>query len=1320
MEFQTVNYNPFSAHQLQKVVPATEQQLEIWSSILFGGTEASLAFNESVTLRLEGPLNVEALQQAFAEIVQRHESLRLVFSPDGKQLCISQNIAVDFPHEDISHLDPKQQDNFIAKYTRKDVGSAFDLINGPLFRIVLFKRSANQHEVLFTIHHIVCDGWSLGLIGRELSMLYQAFINEKTFVLLEPTAFSDYAIEQVAASTNREHADAERFWADLYRDHVPVLELPLDYPRPSIRPFSSRRDDFVVDAEVMQGLRLLSKTFKCSFITVFVAAFESFLFRLTRQTDITLGLPAASQPAVGQPNLVGHCVNLLPLKATIHKELTFADYLKQRTSEILDAFDHQQITLGSLIKKLNLKRDPSRLPLVPVAINVDLGFDEGVDFGSVKHQISTNARVAENFEIFVNLADAPGGMQLEWSYNTQLFKSETIQQMMEGFEVLIKQVSADPQIQLKNIDIYKPGVRGAAQAISHSVTPYPTQPLHELIDQVAYNFKDRVAVTDSNSSITYQTLIERANRLAQMLGSKGINPGDRVAILLDRSVNTVVALLAVLKTGSAYVPLDSVLPAERLNYMIEDSGARLLLTQSGLAGEISVEVPRLDVGAIDRAGQASALSVQGSNRSLAYVIYTSGSTGKPKGVEVEHRSLVNFLYSMQQEPGINANDKLLAVTTISFDIAALEVFLPLLTGAQVVLADAVTAKDGRALSGLIKQHQITIMQATPATWKMMLMAGWTQLQPFKALCGGEALGKPLAMELLEQCSELWNMYGPTETTVWSAIKRIQKHDTTITIGKPIHNTKIYILDEKGNPVAQGQTGEICIGGDGVARGYHDRPELTAEKFITKESLSDSRIYRTGDLGKYDNTGELICLGRADFQVKVRGYRIDSEEIELQLLQLSFISGAVVIAVNDRLVAYVTAKEQPDNNEQFMATCKEHLQKWLPVYMVPSEIRIVAAFPLTPNGKTDRNALIKQTQFVEEAIAVAPGPKNSTEEMLLGLWKKILHLNSISLTADFFEMGGHSLLAAQMIAEVEKSTGIHVPLAMLFKYPTIEALASYLAKNRVEESQGSLVNIKSSGSKPPIFIVHGYGLNVHMFNFLSQTMSAEQPVYALQAKGLNGVDEPADDLVKLAAYYVSEIDKVHPAGDLALGGYSLGGSIALEMAKQLQAAGRKVMLLAMIDSYAEVTFVEEAKYVAVAKKAMRQLGKLKFVAQSFVQNPASTIHYQSAIVKSHIHRWLGSGDSEHAVHSPLIDEIYAKLNYALHHYKLTPYNGKIVVFKAKTRAYYVPDSKYLGWKPFAQRGIKVNEIPGDHQTMLIGNNGLVLAQKLQEALDAEYN
>lgn len=1320
MELQAIDYNPFSANKLEKVIPATEQQLEIWSSVLFGGPEASLAFNESVTLRLDGALSVEALKRAFAQVVERHESLRSAFSPDGAQLCVFANVTIDFSDQDISHFDLTQQEDTVKNYIKHDVSKPFDLVNGPLFRITLFRRSITQHQVIFTIHHIVCDGWSLGLVIKELGELYKAAVNKQSAALAEPTKFSEYAIQQISIAESHDYTLAEEYWLNFYKNCPTTLELPTDYPRPPVRTFSSRRDDFVVDKEVISGLRLLSKIHKCSFITSFIAAFEVLLYRLTGQMDITIGLPAARQPAIGQPNLVGHCVNLLPLIAVICDDLTFTSYLQQRTAEILDAFDHQQMTLGSLIKKLNIKRDPSRVPLVPFALNVDLGFDEGIDFGDLQHRISTNERAAENFEIFVNLANAPDGLQLEWSYNTQLFKPETIQKMMMDFQDLIQQVSADPSILLKQIGAFEFDLNREEIAGNNVRTPYPDQPLHELINKVASQFENKIAVTDDTSSITYQTLVKRANQLAYILQNEGVSHGDRVAVLLDRSVNMVVALLAILKAGAAYVPLDSIYPVERLNYMLEDSEARLLLTQADYTETLTYKIPRLHVEAIDWTLDASAFPTQVNYQSLAYLIYTSGSTGKPKGVEIEHRSLVNFLCSMQQAPGIDAADKLLAVTTISFDIAALEIFLPLITGAEVVLAAAGSSKDGKTLLTLVDQYQITLMQATPATWTMMLAAGWNTSRPLKALCGGEALSKQLAMALLDKCQELWNMYGPTETTVWSGVKQIKEDHAAITIGRAINNTQVYVLDDNGKPVAHGQTGEICIGGDGVARGYHNRPDLTAEKFVINKTLSKSRIYRTGDLGKYNDDGELICLGRTDFQIKLRGYRIEAEEIESQLLGLSFITGAVVIAVDDRLLGYVTAQGFVGNDDELAVCCKSHLKKSLPAYMVPSTIQAVSVFPLTPNGKTDRTMLIKQAQSCNEVQSIDAVPETPTEKMLVTLWKKLLRLNVISLTADFFEMGGHSLLAAQMIAEIEKSMGAHVPLAMLFKYPTIAALASYLEKDIKQAAPGSLVAIKTSGSKPPLFIVHGYGLHVHMFNFLAQAIDAKQPVYALQAKGLNGIDEPADDLVKLAKYYVSEIIKVHPSGPLALGGYSLGGSIALEMAKQLQAAGRKVTMLAMIDSYAEVSFIEETRYKAVANKAVRQFGKLRFVAKSLLKDPASTIHYQSAIVKSHFRRWLGSGEPEHEVHSPLIDEIYMKLNKALEQYKLTPYDGKVAVFKAKTRAYYVPDSKYLGWKTFAKKGIDVYEIPGDHQTMLTGNNSLILAKKLQEALDSFVN
>jgi amino acid adenylation domain-containing protein len=1320
--FSQVDFNPFAGPEIVRVAPATEAQLEIWTSFMIGGEDASRAYNESVSLDLFGDLDDDAMIRSLYNVVERHEALRTVFSADGKQLCVFKSVPAKVKYNDLSVLKESDQQEYIDDYLKKGANQSFDLLSGPLFRIALFKQSVQKHYLVFSAHHIVCDGWSLGIIIRDLSKLYRANqLGMKADLPVAPL-FTQYAVEQLKHINTRAQIAVDQYWVNQFKNDVPVLNLPTDFERPQLRTYKSKRDDYLLSEGLVSAVKKIGAANGCSFVVTMVAAFEIYLYRLTNQPDIVLGLPAAGQSASGNYDLVGHGVNLLPLRSRPEANQTFAGYLKTRKSAVLDAFEHQNLTFGSLLKKLSIKRDPSRVPLIPVVFNVDMGMDNGVDFGSLRYKLTYNPRAYETFELFVNIADAEDGLQLEWSYNTQLFKPETVERMMGGFEYLLKTVADNPDVQLKDIllmDNEQLCIR--LKQRNDTTIAYPSLiPVHQLIDDVANKFPQKIAVRSQQMGITYRDLVAKANNLAQVLIDNNITPGDRVGLALDRSIDMVIALLAILKAGAAYVPLDVTYPQERLVYMLQDSEAKILLTSSKYDELIPTEIAKLFIENVrNTLAENIKLPVVGG-KDLAYLIYTSGSTGKPKGVAIAHYSLVNFLCSMQKEPGIKVDDKLLAVTTISFDIAGLEIYLPLITGASLVLADTDTAKDGRALLQTIYAEQITMMQATPATWKMMIDSGWAQTRNLKVLCGGEALTKTLANQLVAKSKEVWNMYGPTETTIWSTTKQISKNEDLIAVGAPIANTQVYILDDYGRPVADGAIGEIAIGGDGVAIGYYHQPELTASKFITNKLLSDTPIYLTGDLGKFNEQGDLICLGRADQQIKIRGYRIEAGEIEQQLMQLSDVSGAVVLGITatdglQRLVGYVTTTADGEQHMALVQYWKTKLKSWLPAHMIPSELHIIAEFPLTPNGKVDRKSLANRTDLINKSIDAYVAPRNNVEQGLADIWADLMGIDKVGIYDNFFELGGHSLIAAQMMAEVEKRTGKYVPLAVLFAHPTVEKLAERLQQNK--QVQGSLVAIKPTGNKMPVFIIHGAGLNVLMFNFLATTVDVEQPIYALQAKGLNGVDEPADDVKSLAGYYISEILTVSPDGPVALAGYSLGGIIAIEMAEQLTQAGRDVKMLAMIDSYADVNVFNEAWYVKLFKKLGRQVAKLWFVIYSLLTNFRLTLKYQHIIVKNKVRHVLGmTSPEESELVSPLAREIYNRMEAGLNQYKLLPYDGVITIFKAKVRAYYVRDQKYLGWKPFALKGIKTYEVPGDHKQMFDASNNKIFAEMLQEALN----
>ncbi|WP_183559193.1 non-ribosomal peptide synthetase [Mucilaginibacter sp. SP1R1] len=872
----------------------------------------------------------------------------------------------------------------------------------------------------------------------------------------------------------------------------------------------------------------------------------------------------------------------------------------------------------------------------------------------------------------------------------------------------------------------------AINSLNDTVADYPKdKALHHLIAERAVETPDQLALKFHDRVFSYKNLNEAANKLARYLMEQGLQRGDIAGLALDRSPEMVISLLAILKTGAAYVPLDPEYPKDRIEFMLEDSSAKILITSQKYHKHFianSTEV--LIEDALEKFPDyvADELDVTVTGKDLAYILYTSGSTGKPKGVQILHHNLVNLLLSVQQEPGISKTDKLLAVTTISFDIAGLDLYLPLISGAQLLLADSATAKDGRALVELVKAESVTILQATPYTWRMMLVSGWDEKMPLKVFCGGEAFPKDLAAQLLPKCAEIWNMYGPTETTIYSTVKQIT-HEDDITIGRPVNNTQVYIVDEALKNHTDGTIGEIYIGGDGVAVGYLNRLELSAERFVEDifSGIPGSKMYRTGDLGKIREDGEIVCLGRIDHQVKVRGYRIELEEIEQNLLKEDNIKQAVVIAREDtpgnpRLVAYVIVNDQKSGID--LKTQNDAWQQGLlavlPEYMVPDDFVIMDIIPITPNGKIDRKALPKPdySNIQRTGEFVAPGTSN--EKLIASIWQELMGLENISITDNFFELGGRSLVAVQIMARIEKETGKRLPLATLFEYSTVEKLAARLEIDPASITWESLVPIKPSGSKMPLYIVHGAGLNVLLFNALAMNMDAEQPVYGLQAKGLNGIDEPLDVMEEIAANYIAEIVAKNPDGPYALAGYSLGGIIAYEMAKQLMAAGKEVKMLAMFDTYAEQSTVNDP---ALKRALKNTVFTLKQIGHSFVllkEDPKRTIEYKSLIIKRKVIKlfWkLFPGKDEKKegffAYDNEIDEASEK---ALRNYFLTPLPIAIELFRAKKRTFYMIDFDFLGWRPFALKGVHVHEIPGEHNTIFAPPNDKEFAVVLQTCLD----
>ncbi|SFM99925.1 non-ribosomal peptide synthetase [Dokdonella immobilis] len=1055
-----VDYDPFAEAPLERVVPATEAQREIWlAARLEPG--ASLAYNESVTLHLSGTLEVAALRGALQGVLDRHDALRGSFSADGQQFCVAAAATLAFVETDLSAVPETGRAAALEAILREAVETPFDLEHAPLLRTRLLRLDATEHVLLISTHHIVCDGWSFGVIVRELAELYGAALQGREATLPTPPSFAEFALGEAVHPQSADYRADEAYWLQRNSPLPPPLDLPLDHARPRQRGFVSRREDLVLDANLVAALKRAGAARGASLYATLLATFGVLLQRLSGQDDLVVGIPAAGQSAADQPGLVGHAVNVLPLRLALDPAVSFEATLRQVRSDLLDAFEHQRYTFGTLLKRLSIARDPARLPLVSVLFNLDPGLeDESLGFEGLRARFAGVARSFENFEVFINAVQVGGALRLECQYRSDLFDAATITRWLDAYATLLRAVVDDATRALAAL----PMLSATAAAELHALQPAPTafeaRRIEALFFAQAARTPQHCAIEFGELRLSYSELEQRARRIAAALRARGVVAGDLVGVSVQRGPDMLAAILGVLAAGAGYVPLDPAFPRERLDFMARDAGLALLLTEDALVASVDFAPERVltvaAAAAMPIAADAATEPAASDTEAIAYVIYTSGSTGTPKGVRVPHRAVANFLASMRREPGLAAGDRLLAVTTLSFDIAVLELFLPLSVGASVVLASREQVMDGRALAELIHAREISVMQATPSAWRMLLEAGWSGRCGFRALCGGEALPPDLAATLLERCDELWNLYGPTETTVWSTCARIASTAQGIGIGRPIDNTRIDILDAHGATCPIGVAGEIVIGGAGVTAGYLDRAELTAERFIADPSATDpqARRYRTGDRGRWRNDGTLEHLGRLDFQVKVRGFRIELGDIETNLARHAAVARAVVIVREDRpgdqrLVAYLVARDNAGIDE---ADLRTHLRTLLPEYMIPQHFIVLDSIPLLPNGKIDR-ARLPAPQFAQaESVRAHVAPRDELERRIAAIMEQALSLPGIGVEDDFFALGGHSLLAAQLTAQLGREFSLSLSLGLLFEFPTVAGLAAALRQRLAEPAR----------------------------------------------------------------------------------------------------------------------------------------------------------------------------------------------------------------------------------------------------------------------------
>ncbi|MFK8007118.1 MAG: amino acid adenylation domain-containing protein, partial [Saprospiraceae bacterium] len=1016
----------------------------------------------------------------------------------------------------------------------------------------------------------------------------------------------------------------------------------------------------------------------------------------------------------------------------------------------LDAFEHQNYTLGALVKNLKLPRDASRQPIISILFNMDA---EGapLQFENLEAEIKPIPRNYETFDMFINVKPTKNNCHFELIYNTDLFFKETIQRRLKEFETLLKGIVENPNQAISHLpilpDFEKQQLLGEWNATQ---SDFPKNIcLHELIENQVERTPEKVAIEFKSQQLNYAQLNKRVNQLAHFLISKNIQKGEFVGMFVERSLDMVIGLLAIMKVGGIYVPLDPSNPKDRLQVIIEDAQATMIISNQKMIGKLpktNAEITLLDKIQYELSQSSQENPKRAiSSEDFVYVIYTSGSSGNPKGVVIPHYAVVDHHFAMMERIGFSKDEAIFSVATVSFDPSVQDYFLPLMIGAKVIVAEQEAVSDGFLLKQRLEESKATLLQATPATWRMLNIAGWKGHPNFTVLTGGEGLTSELANTLLEKCKVVWNIYGPTETTIWSTAKKIEKNrdygenETAYEpVGRPINNVQIYLLDEFLQPVPIGAAGEVFIGGVGVSPGgYFKREELTEEKFIdlpghlelsntlkVSDNYQSLKIYRTGDIARYLSNGDLEYLRRADGQVKIRGFRIELGEIESAISQIDGVAENVIVVREDQkdnkvLVAYVVMKNGKQIDGSFF---KKSLKNKLPDYMVPTAFVGMKDFPLTATLKIDRKKLPAPDLSRNELETGFVAPRTEMEKTLAKIWTGTIGVQNIGINDNFFELGGHSLIAVGMMARIEKATGKSLPLSVLLENATIKSLASLMEDDeKVEKTWNSLIPVKSTGSKPPIYIVHGAGLHVMLFNVLGNFMDKEQPVFALQAKGLNGESEPLDRMEDIAAHYVAEILKHNPCGPYAVAGYSFGGLIAFEMAKQLKAQGKEIALLGMFDTIVQPYITKNMDTRNFTQKFGDRFKKTTWDIGNFIKNPGPNYEYRAYNLKKRIERWKYKKNENKQAQNEEVDalgKVDRANGKAYENYKITSYDGDIHLFRAKEKRFYLKDFEFLGWGPYANK-IIVNEVGGDHIKLFDGKDGEDFAKILQRCLDEQF-
>jgi amino acid adenylation domain-containing protein len=1290
-------------------LPLSFAQLRMWFLSRFEGSSAP--YFTPAAFRLRGPLDEDALRTSLNRIIARHEVLRTTFDvEDGSPVqTIWDRAEVDFTVHDCSDVPRHDRETAARELARELTHREIDLSREFPMRAGLVRFAPGDHVLILAVHHIASDGWSKSVLFRELEIFYAAEVTGDEPRLPDlPIQYADYAQWRRKGLEGKVAENLNRYWQQTLEGAPALLELPTDRPRPPHQTFAGSVERLWISSTLGSALRAVSRSESATLYMTLLGAFQVLLARYSGQTDICIGTPTAFRIRKETEHLIGSFLNSLVMRTDLSGDPTFRELLARVRDTALGAYEHQHLPFERVIEVVQPQRSLSYSPLFQVLFQLR-NFPEisarldGVEVSKLEFDSGT-AQV----DLTLEVTESERGLDCVLVYNTSLFDQSTARRMLGHFATLLEGIALNPGARIAELPMLTAPERERllSEWIQTSVD-VPDATACQLFEEQVQDSPQAVAVSDASVEWSYAELDRRANAVASRLRAQGVEPGSLVAICAGRSAKMLAGLLGIWKAGAAYVPLDPSYPKDRLQFILEDSGATLVLTESGMSatlGGISAPIILLDdCLATTDSGDA----FNPSPDDLAYVLYTSGSTGRPKGVAVPQSALTNLLYSMGRMLDAGPGDTILALTTISFDIAGLELFLPLICGARVHIAGREEASDGRLLADAIQASGATIVQATPATWQILADTGWQGKADLRMLCGGEALPASLA-EWLCARGRVWNVYGPTETTIWSTAAELFPDDLRVVIGKPIDNTSVYVLDPSGRPVPAGVPGELYIGGAGLARGYWNRDELTAEKFVRNPipGQLDSRLYRTGDLVRYLADGNLEFLHRLDSQVKLRGFRIELEEIESVLRSHPGVRAAAAKIFDPesaaaRLVAFYSPSVE--NCPGLEGSLRDLAASKLPSYMVPSAFVAMPELPLTPNDKVDRRALLAPAEAPRNTEVT--GPRDSTETLLVQIWERVLDRRPIGIHDDFFALGGHSLLGARLLARLDQAFGTRLLLSTFFEAPTVAQMAERLRTGGgIVGSQVIPIRL-GGGSKKPLYIVQASP----RLRPLTLALPEERPVFTITE--FDPTREQVASLEEIAARQIRALRESLPRGPYLLAGRCANGVLAYEMAQQLHAQGENVPVVVMIDSFNPARWRFASGWEAYLRRAEIGFSRARFhVANLASLSRTQKVDYLKEHVESLSQRWLARTAS-----SSEGGEDAGKITLdAVRKYEPQPYPGTVILFRARQRPSGDHADAAHGWKPLAAN-LEVVDVPGNHDDMLLDPNVGVMSAYLSARL-----